>query len=94
MKAKRIVYQEGQSFLSLKGIHHNTCDDNEANYTSASGTNKENHDNDHNNMVTAANGKDKPPGHIPERSTSTTPATIILPATFPPTTALLAQQPA
>jgi hypothetical protein len=82
MKVKRISYQGVQSFLSLKGIRHDTCDDDEASYT-----NKENHDDVHDNIVTAADGKDEPPSDIPKTSSSTIPATIILPATFTPTTA-------
>jgi hypothetical protein len=88
MKVKRISYQGVQSFLLLEGIHHDTCDGDEANYTTgAMGTNEENHDDDHDDMVNTANGKDEPPGDIPETSSTTIPATIILPAPLPPTTA-------
>jgi hypothetical protein len=88
MKAKRISYQGVQSFLSLEGIHHDTCNGNEANYiTGATGTNEENHNDDHDGMVTTANGEDEPPSDIPETSSTKIPATIILPARFPPTTA-------
>jgi hypothetical protein len=89
MKVKMISYQGVQSFLSLKGIRHDTCDDDEASYTTGAtgGTNGENHDDDHDDIVTAADGKDEPPSDIPKTSSSTIPATFILPATFTPTTA-------
>jgi hypothetical protein len=87
MKVKRISYQGVQSFLLLEGIHHDTCDGDKANYTTgATGTYKKNLNGDHDDMVTTANGKDEPPSDIPERSSTMIPATIILPATFPPTT--------
>jgi hypothetical protein len=87
MKVRRIWYQGVQSFLSLKGIYHDTCDNDEANYTEATDTNKENHDSHCKEIMTAASGKDEPSGDIPKMSYSTIPATISLPETFPTTMA-------
>jgi hypothetical protein len=83
MKVERISYQGVLSFLSLEGINHDTCDDDKANYTGATGTkNEENHHGYHDNMVTAANGKYEPHRDIPKTTSlqlvDSTTSTILL----------------
>jgi hypothetical protein len=65
---KRILYQGDLSFLSVEGINHDTCDDNKVTYTGATRTKEENHHEDHDDMLTAANSKDEPCHDIPETS--------------------------
>ncbi len=105
-ESKKNIVPRSPIISFIRKHNHDTCNNDKANYTGATGTNKENHHDDHDNMVTAANSEDEPRGGIPETSslqlvddtTSTLPATIILPATItspPPAAATAsAKQPA
>jgi hypothetical protein len=105
MKVKRLSYRRVISFLSEEGIYDDDKSDKATTYTKA--TTKENHLDDHDDMVTVAYDEDEPrAGDNPKASffqlvdNITTcpmiPVNVILPATIspPPTTATDATTPA